>query len=441
MNTASTKRWTRRAAEVLKTYDVLIVGGGPAGLMAAGTALGRGLSVCLLDKNRQLGRKLRITGKGRCNVTNNCPVEEAVAACPRGGKFLYGALSAFSPQDTMAFFEGLGVPLKTERGRRVFPVSDSAHDIADALERYAAGAAIVREAVTAVLVENGEAVGVRTAAGEYRGRGVILCCGGASYPGTGSNGDGYKLAAAVGHTIVTPTPSLVPLVERGPWCRRLMGLSLRNCGVKVTQRGKKKPVYEDFGELLFTHFGLSGPTILSASAHLHPMEPGKYTVHIDLKPALSEQQLDARLLRELEAHKNKIFANSLEELLPQKLIPVAVERSGIPGETRCHSVTKEQRRALLALLKDFSVEIEGFRPIAEAIVTSGGVSLKEIDPRTMESKRVKGLYFAGEMIDADAYTGGYNLQIAFATGKLSGSVAGLDKSRRVAAQDESRTPL
>ena len=429
MNTASTKRWTRRAAEVLKTYDVLIVGGGPAGLMAAGTALGRGLSVCLLDKNRQLGRKLRITGKGRCNVTNNCPVEEAVAACPRGGKFLYGALSAFSPQDTMAFFEGLGVPLKTERGRRVFPVSDSAHDIADALERYAAGAAIVREAVTAVLVENGEAVGVRTAAGEYRGRGVILCCGGASYPGTGSNGDGYKLAAALGHTIVKPTPSLVPLVERGPWCRQLMGLSLRNCGVKVTQQGKKKPVYEDFGELLFTHFGLSGPTILSASAHLHPMEPGKYTVHVDLKPALSEQQLDARLLRELEAHKNKIFANSLEELLPQKLIPVAVERSGIPGETRCHSVTKEQRRVLLALLKDFSVEIEGFRPIAEAIVTSGGVSLKEIDPRTMESKRVKGLYFAGEMIDADAYTGGYNLQIAFATGKLSGSVAGLDKSR------------
>ena len=323
----------------------------------------------------------------------------------------------------MAFFEGLGVPLKTERGRRVFPVSDNAHDIAGALERYAAGATVIREAVTAVLVEKGRAVGVRTAAGTYRGGSVILCCGGASYPGTGSNGDGYKLAAAVGHTIVTPTPSLVPLVERGPWCRRLMGLSLRNCGVKVTQRGKKKPVYEDFGELLFTHFGLSGPTILSASAHLHPMEPGKYTIHIDLKPALSEQQLDARLLRELEAHKNKIFANSLEELLPQKLIPVAVERSGIPGETRCHSVTKEQRRALLGLLKDFPVEVEGFRPLAEAIVTSGGVSLREISPKTMESKLVEGLYVAGELLDADAYTGGYNLQIAFATGKLAGSSA------------------
>ena len=398
-----------------------MVGGGAAGLMAAGAAASRGLSVGLFDKNQQLGRKVRITGKGRCNVTNNCSVEEVVASCPRGGKFLYGALSAFSPQDTMAFFEGLGVPLKTERGRRVFPVSDNAHQIADALARWAGEAQVIRQAVTEVLTEDGRAVGVKTAQGAYHAQGVILCCGGASYPGTGSNGDGYKLASQLGHTIVKPTPSLVPLVERGDWCSRLMGLSLRNCGVKVTQQGKKKPVYEDFGELLFTHFGLSGPTILSASAHLHPMEPGKYTVHIDLKPALSPQQLDQRLLRDLEGHKNKFFANSLEELLPQKLIPVVVERSGIPGETRCNSVTKEQRRALLELLKDFSLEVEGFRPIAEAIVTSGGVSLKEIDPRTMESKRVPGLYFAGELMDADAYTGGYNLQIAFATGRLAGN--------------------
>lgn len=405
----------------MKQFDVIVVGGGAAGLMAAGAAASRGLSVGLFDKNQQLGRKVRITGKGRCNVTNNCSVEEVVASCPRGGKFLYGALSAFSPQDTMAFFEGQGVPLKTERGRRVFPVSDNAHQIADALARWAGKAQVIRQAVTEVLTEGGRAVGVKTAQGAYHAQGVILCCGGASYPGTGSNGDGYKLASQLGHTIVKPTPSLVPLVERGDWCSQLMGLSLRNCGVKVTQQGKKKPVYEDFGELLFTHFGLSGPTILSASAHLHPMEPGKYTVHIDLKPALSPQQLDQRLLRDLEGHKNKFYANSLEELLPQKLIPVVVERSGIPGETRCNSVTKEQRRALLGLLKDFSLEVEGFRPIAEAIVTSGGVSLKEIDPRTMESKRVPGLYFAGELMDADAYTGGYNLQIAFATGRLAGN--------------------
>ena len=405
----------------MKQFDVIVVGGGAAGLMAAGAAASRGLSVGLFDKNQQLGRKVRITGKGRCNVTNNCSVEEVVASCPRGGKFLYGALSAFSPQDTMAFFEGQGVPLKTERGRRVFPVSDNAHQIADALARWAGKAQVIRQAVTEVLTEGGRAVGVKTAQGAYHAQGVILCCGGASYPGTGSNGDGYKLVSQLGHTIVKPTPSLVPLVERGDWWSQLMGLSLRNCGVKVTQQGKKKPVYEDFGELLFTHFGLSGPTILSASAHLHPMEPGKYTVHIDLKPALSPQQLDQRLLRDLEGHKNKFFANSLEELLPQKLIPVVVERSGIPGETRCNSVTKEQRRALLGLLKDFSLEVEGFRPIAEAIVTSGGVSLKEIDPRTMESKRVPGLYFAGELMDADAYTGGYNLQIAFATGRLAGN--------------------
>ena len=407
---------------VLAEYDVIVVGGGAAGMMAAGTCAARGRRTALLEKNRQLGRKVRITGKGRCNVTNRCSVEEAVAACPRGGKFLYGAFSTFPPEAAMRFFEELGVPLKTERGRRVFPQSDSAHDIADALARFATGngAALVQEPAVRVLVENGGVQGVETPQGQYRAPAVILACGGASYPGTGSNGDGYRLAAQAGHTIVKPGPSLVPLVAKGEDCPKLMGLSLRNCGVKVTRAGKKKPVYQDFGELLFTHFGLSGPTILSASAHMHPMEPGKYTVHLDLKPALDEGKLDARLLRELEAHKNKIFANSLDELLPQKLIPVVIARSGIPGETRCHSVTAAQRRGLLSVLKDFSVEIEGFRPINEAIVTRGGVSLKEIDPRTMESKLVKGLYFAGEMMDADAYTGGFNLQIAFATGKLAG---------------------
>lgn len=403
-------------------YDVIVVGGGPAGQMAAGTAAARGRRVALLEKNRQLGRKLRITGKGRCNVTNHCSVEEAVDASPRGGKFLYGAFSAFPPEAVMDFFEGLGVPLKTERGRRVFPVSDKAEDIAGALERFLSqtGVRVIQEPVSAVLAENGIVQGVRTPAGEYRAGAVLLACGGASYPGTGSNGDGARLAAALGHTVSPLVPSLVPLVERGRYCSRLMGLSLRNCGLKVTERGKKKPVYEDFGELLFTHFGLSGPTVLSASAHMHPMEPGKYTVHIDLKPALDHQKLDARLLRDLEKNKNKMFLNSLEELLPQKLIPAAVERSGIPGETRCHSVTKEQRRALCALLKDFTVEVEGFRPIGEAIVTSGGVSLREVDPRTMGSKLVKGLFFAGEILDCDAYTGGYNLQIAFSTGHLAG---------------------
>lgn len=402
---------------------MIVVGGGPAGLMAAGTAALRGRKVILFDKNEKLGRKLRITGKGRCNVTNNCTAEEVIAAAPRGGKFLYGAFSAFSPADTMEFFESWGVALKTERGRRVFPVSDSADEIANTLVSFAlnAGVRVIREPVTEVLAENGSIKGVRTHSGEHFAESVLLACGGASYPGTGSNGDGFRLAKKLGHTIKEIAPSLVPLVENGDCCQRLMGLSLRNCGVSVTQSGKKKPVYEDFGELLFTHFGLSGPTILSASAHMHPMEAGKYTVHIDLKPALDEQKLDSRLLRDFEKNKNRIFANSLEELLPQKLIPVVVERSGIAGDTRCHSVTKEQRRALCSLLKDFTVEIKGFRPIAEAIVTSGGVDLREIDPKTMRSKLTEGLYFAGEMINCDAYTGGYNLQIAFATGHLAGN--------------------
>lgn len=391
--------------------------------MAAGCCVGRGLGVMVFDKNELPGRKLRITGKGRCNVTNNCPPGEVIAAA-HGGKFLYSALSGFTPEDAMAFFEGLGVPLKTERGRRVFPRSDKAADIAEALIRSAKGAEFRREAVTEVLTEDGRVTGVRTGKGCYKAGRVLLACGGASYPATGSDGSGYRLCERLGHTIAPIGPSLVPLVESGDTCQRLMGLSLRNVGVRVMRAGRKKPVYTDFGELIFTHFGLSGPTILSASAHMRPMAPGEYTVHIDLKPALDEAQLDARLLRDLEGNKNRQFANSLDQLLPKKLIPVIVERSGIPGEARCNSVTKDQRRGLLSILKDFTVGIEGFRPIAEAIVTAGGVSLKEVDPKTMESKLVKGLYFAGEMLDVDAPTGGYNLQIAFATGKLAAESMG-----------------
>lgn len=386
--------------------------------MAAGTCVEHGLRTVVFDKNDRPGRKLRITGKGRCNVTNNCSPQEVISAA-RGGKFLYSALNAFPPGEVMAFFEGLGVPLKTERGRRVFPQSDKAADIAEALVRSAKGAEFRRETVTEILTDDGRVTGVRTNKGYYRADRVLLACGGASYPATGSDGSGYRLAEKLGHTIVPIAPSLVPLVEAGNTCSRLMGLSLRNVGVRVTAAGKKKPVYTDFGELLFTHFGLSGPTILSASAYMRPIGSGKYTVHIDLKPALDEGQLDARLLRDLEENRNRQFGNSLDKLLPQKLIPVVVERSGIPGETRCNSVTREQRRSLLSILKDFTVEIENFRPIAEAIVTAGGVSLKEVDPKTMGSKLVRGLYFAGEMLDVDAPTGGYNLQIAFATGRLA----------------------
>lgn len=386
--------------------------------------MSQGLSVTVFDKNPRPGRKLRITGKGRCNVTNQCTPQEVIAAA-HGGKFLYSALTAFPPQAVMEFFEGLGVPLKTERGSRVFPQSDSAHDIADALARFAGGAEYIPKAVTEILIEDGRAVGVIAGGKRREASRVLIACGGASYPATGSDGSGFRLAERAGHSLAEIGPSLVPLVMEGDQCGRLMGLSLRNVGLRVTEQGVKKPVYTDFGELLFTHFGMSGPIILSASAHLrpapkHPMEPGRYTVHLDLKPALDEGKLDARLLRDLEENKNRVFANALDRLLPKKLIPVVVERSGIPPDTRCNAVTREQRRGLLRVLKDFSLKVEGFRPLAEAIVTAGGVSLREVEPGTMESKLVRGLYFAGEVLDVDAPTGGYNLQIAFSTGRLAG---------------------
>lgn len=391
-------------------------------MMAAGTAAARGRKTLLLDKNREAGRKLRITGKGRCNVTNECSVQEAVGATPRGGKFLYGAFSAFPPEAVMAFFEELGVRLKTERGKRVFPVSDSAHEVADALFDFVRknGADYRQAVVRSLLLEGDQIVGVQTQEGSYGCKSLVLACGGASYPGTGSDGGGYKLARQAGHTVRPAVPSLIPLVEQGSLCASMQGVSLRNCGLRVTEEGQKKPVYEDFGELLFTHFGLSGPVILSASAHMHPMASGKYTVHIDLKPALSEKQLDTRLLRDLEESKNKLFSHVMEGLLPRKMVEPVQRRLGVPVETRCHSLTREQRRTLCLLLKDFTLSIEGFRPIGEAIVTSGGVDLREVSPKTMESKRISGLYFAGELLDADAYTGGFNLQIAFSTGKAAG---------------------
>lgn len=403
--------------------DAVVIGAGPAGLMAAGVCAARGRRVLLLEKNAVTGRKLRITGKGRCNVTNDCAAREVMDAVPQNGKFLFSVLSQFEPADTMRFFEGLGVRLKVERGRRVFPASDSAAEIADALERFAAGqgAQLRQAAVQAVLVKEGRVCGVRTKDGVIEAPSVLIACGGASYPGTGSNGDGARLAKALGHTIHPLTPSLIPLVENGEFCGRMQGLSLRNCGVRVLDRDRQKRIYEDFGELLFTHFGLSGPTILSASAHMRDMRTDRYEIQLDLKPALDEKKLDERILRDFSEQKNRAFRNSLDALLPQKMIPVVVERSGIPAEKRCNSVTREERQRLGRLLKCFSIDIKGFRPINEAVVTAGGVSVKEISPKTMESKLIAGLYFAGEVMDVDAYTGGFNLQIAFATGRLAGS--------------------
>lgn len=408
-------------------YDVLVIGGGAAGMMAAGTAAGRGLSVCLLEKNQLPGRKICITGKGRCNLTNHCDVRTVIESTPTNGRFLYGAVSHFPPEETIRFFEGLGLPLKTERGNRVFPVSDRAADVAAKLLEFDRGSGVrmMRGEAAHLLIQEGSVRGAALRNGETVSADcVAVCCGGASYPSTGSTGDGYRLAREAGHTVAALRPSLVPLVcaegDAGD-CREMTGLSLKNVAVRVMDGKNGKAVYEDFGELLFTHFGLSGPVILSASAHMRDMAPGRYRVEIDLKPALSPEKLDLRLQRDLEANINRDFGNSLSALLPRKLIPVAVRRSGIPPETKCNAVTREMRRSFGELLKNFGFSVQGFRPIEEAVVTSGGVSVKEIDPRTMQSKLVKGLYFAGEVIDVDAYTGGFNLQIAFSTGRLAGN--------------------
>lgn len=407
-------------------FDILVVGGGAAGLMAAGCAAELGAGVCVLEKMERLGKKLSITGKGRCNVTNNCDRDVFIDSVPGNGRFLYGAFSAFSCRDTITFFESRGLKLKTERGNRVFPVSDRAQDVVDALVRYAKENGVVfhRGRAVSLLQEEGHVCGVLLEDGaRFLAKRVILACGGSSYPGTGSNGDGCRLARGAGHRIVPLKPSLVPLVAEGTDCRDMMGLSLRNIGVSVWDTQKRKELYRDFGELLFTHFGLSGPVILSASSHMRDMSPGRYRVDIDLKPALRPEQLDARLQRDFSQNLNRDFINSLSSLLPRKLIPVAVKRSGIPGGKKCNGITREERMRFGSLLKAFSVKIAGFRPIEEAIVTSGGVDVRQVSPHTMESKLLSGLYFAGEMLDVDAYTGGFNLQIAFSTGRAAGAGA------------------
>ncbi len=406
-----------------KNIDLIVIGGGAAGLMAAGTAAENGKSVLVFDKNDKLGRKIRITGKGRCNVTNNCDNDTVIKSCVSSGRFLYSALSVLSPQDTMDFFEGLGVPLKTERGNRVFPESDNANDIANALEKWCKdlGVRFKKETVLDVLTEDGSVKGVKAQSGEYSSAAVLIATGGASYKATGSTGDGYKFAEKLGHSIKPITPSLVALTTQDDDCPKMQGLSLRNAEIKVFDTEKKnKVIYEDFGEMLFTHFGVSGPVILSASAHMRDMKPGRFVISVNLKPALSEEQLDKRLLRDLEKNQNKNFGNSLSELLPQKMIDVVIKRSEIPAETKCNSITREQRKSLLDTLRDFRLTVNGFRSLNEAIVTGGGVNTKEINPKTMESKLVSGLYFAGEVMDVDAYTGGFNLQIAFCTGRLAG---------------------
>ena len=399
---------------------IAVIGGGPAGLMAAGLAAEAGASVTLFEKNPKVGRKLAITGKGRCNVTNNCDVQTVLANVPVNPRFLYSALGRFSPADTMAFFENLGVPLKTERGGRVFPVSDKAIDVVDALFFWVkrAGVTIVNEPVEDILTRDGRVTGVFTGNHDHKADRVILATGGASYPLTGSTGDGYCFAKALGHTIVPPRPSLVPLVEDGTVCQSLMGLSLRNVAITVLENDKT--IYQDFGEMLFTHFGVSGPLVLSASAHMRYFEKKSYRLEIDLKPALDEQTLDRRLLSDFEKHKNSDFVNALGELLPRKLIPAVIEAAGIDPRVKVHSITKAERASLVRVLKHFPIRISGARPIAEAIVTTGGVSVKQVDPKTMASKVTPGLYFAGEILDVDAYTGGFNLQIAWATGRLAG---------------------
>ena len=402
-------------------YDGIVIGGGPAGMMAAITAAQRGSRVLLLERNGKLGKKLLITGKGRCNLTNDCSAQEVLRNVPRNGRFLFSVMTAFPPEQTKAFFESRGCPLKTERGNRVFPVSDRAQSILSCLEKelYSNRVSVCAERVKHILTENGHVIGVDVGKLQYNADWVILATGGVSYPTTGSTGDGYTLAQALGHTVVPPEGNLVPLECVGEDCPDMQGLSLRNVGVRLLDN-RGKTLYQDFGELLFTHFGVSGPTVLSASCHL---KGEGCRLVLDLKPALDEGKLDSRILRDLDTYRNRSMENALTDLLPRSMIPVVLRRLQINAELQANALTKQKRRELVTLLKNFTLDIAGKRPAAEAIITSGGIKVSEIDPRTMESKLISGLYFAGEVIDCDAYTGGFNLQIAWATGFASGKSA------------------
>ena len=404
--------------------DVVVIGGGAAGMMAAITAARRGAKVTLLERNEKVGRKLYITGKGRCNVTNHCSPQEVLDSTPGNSRFLYGAVTRTPPAWVEEFFQSLGVALKVERGNRVFPQSDRAADIIDALlaELRRQKVTIVRDRAAALETREGTVYSVRGEAGEYPCRAVVLATGGATYPGTGSTGDGYDLVRPLGHTVTPIRPSLVPLEAEEDFCARMQGLALKNVTLKVKNR-KGKVLFQEQGELLFTHFGLSGPLVLSASAHLRDFEKERYTAVIDLKPALDEATLDARLLRELGENANKDMQNIMGALVPRLLIPVALEAAQIPPDRKAHDVTKGERRRLLEVLKGLTIHIRGTRPLAEGIVTAGGIKVGEVDPKTMASKKAAGLYLAGEVLDVDAYTGGFNLQIAWATGRAAGESA------------------
>ena len=401
--------------------DLVVIGGGPAGMLCAIQAAQRGLSVTLLDRNLQLGRKLRITGKGRCNVTNDCDTREFMANIPGDGRFLYSAMSRFGTREVIAYFESLGVPLKVERGNRVFPVSDNANDIANALVRECErlGVRTLRCSARSIETKDGAVCAVQTDAEKIPCRAAAICTGGLSYPKTGSDGWGYRMAAKLGHSVTPLRPSLVPLESDDAWCAEMQGFSLRNVTLSAYEDGKL--IFRELGEMLFTHFGVSGPLVLSASAKMRHMGSAEYRLLIDLKPALDEKKLETRILRDIEENPKRSFHNLLGGLAGRSMVPVLEQLTGIPGEQRCTDFTREQRQKLIQILKAFPVSVSGTRPIDEAIVTAGGVSTKEVDPRTMESKLVKGLYFAGEVLDLDAYTGGFNLQIAWCTGFVAGN--------------------